>query len=188
MLLALSLGIHPIVAHADDAAHGSLTPWAGMYVPTRNHYSTVEGDIKRKSAFMYGGQMSWYPRGPLGLELAAGFSPARTQFAGATVNEFRNLDVFVASARLLVGVSPALSPVSVFAKAGPAYVRHSDPRDPDKHLAEWGGVLGMGMRFPFTRAVGLRLDGEDYMYGGRFDGTRKFQNDLVFSAGVSFGM
>jgi hypothetical protein len=47
-------------------------------------------------------------------------------------------------------------------------------------------VAGLGFRVPFSRAVALRLDGEDVMYGGSFNGGPKtFQNDLVFGAGIT---
>ena len=186
-LLALSLGFHPSSAGA-FAGTGSLTPWAGVFVPTRDRYSAVEADVKRNSSFIAGGELTWFPKGLLGLELSAGWSPAHTGVAGASINESRALDALVASARLLVGLSPALSPVAVFAKVGPAYIRYKDPLNDDHHFADFGGVLGVGASLPFSPAIGLRLDGDDYMYGGTFDGSRKWQNDLVISAGIALHM
>ena len=31
------------------------------------------------------------------------------------------------------------------------------------------------------------VETEDYFYGGNFDGSRRFQNDLVLSAGLAIG-
>jgi hypothetical protein len=53
--------------------------------------------------------------------------------------------------------------------------------------ARYGGVAGLGIRIPFSPSVGLRPEGEDYFYGDNFDGSRKFQNDLVLSAGLALG-
>jgi len=48
-------------------------------------------------------------------------------------------------------------------------------------------VAGLGVRIPLSASVGLRLEGEDYFYGGNFDGSRRFQNDVVLSAGLALG-
>jgi hypothetical protein len=46
----------------------------------------------------------------------------------------------------------------------------------------------LGVKIPLGESIGLRLEGEDYFYGGDFyGGGRKFQNDLVLSAGLAIG-
>ena len=125
-------------------------------------------------------------KSPVGFELSAGLSPARTTVAGATINGDRNTNVFVASAKLVVGISPAASSVGIYLGAGPAIIRRGhDVLHQDSSATDLGAAVGFGVRLPVASHVGLRLDLEDYLYGGDFDGRKKFQNDLVVSVGLS---
>jgi hypothetical protein len=191
------VGFLASVASADESGGSRnegggpvITPFAGIYVPTRNNIETAEADIKRNNSFVGGAQLTWFPKSPFGLELVGAYSPASTEIAGASVNEERGLAVFLASGRLLFGLSPAVSPVAFFAKAGPAYIRRgvnvTGGAFEEKAEAEFGAVLGVGTRLSFTREVGLRLDADDYIYQG-FGGGDVTQHDLVISGGVAFG-
>jgi hypothetical protein len=178
------------VGVAPAAAQGgfSVTPWAGAYVPTRNSFSTVGADIERDNSFIAGARLTFWGDSPLGFELTGGFAPARVRVAGTTVNADRNTQVFVAGAKLMLGLSPATSRLGVFLSGGPSLIRvgHNVAQD-DESSTDWGGVVGLGLRIPFSASVGMRLEAEDYFYGGDFDGTRKFQHDLVLSAGLALG-
>jgi hypothetical protein len=166
----------------------SVTPWAGAYVPTRNQFSTVGSDIRRDNSFIAGARMTFWGRSPIGFELTGGFAPARVRVAGTTVNSDRNTQVFVGGAKLMLGLSPASSRLGIFLSGGPSLIRvgHNVGRENESNT-DWGGVAGLGLRIPFSPSVGLRLEIEDYFYGGDFDGSRKFQNDLVLSAGLALG-
>ncbi|MGH7521333.1 MAG: outer membrane beta-barrel protein [Gemmatimonadales bacterium] len=166
----------------------SVTPWAGAYVPTRNSFSTVGSDIKRDNSFIGGARLTFWGKSPVGFELTGGFAPARVRVAGTTVNSDRNTQVFVGGAKLMLGLSPATSRLGIFLSGGPSIIRvgHNVGRENESHT-DWGGVVGLGLRIPFSASVGLRLEAEDYFYGGNFDGSRKFQNDLVLSAGLALG-
>jgi len=166
----------------------SVTPWAGAYVPTRNTFSTVGSDIKRDNSFIGGARLTFWGKSPIGFELTGGFAPARVRVAGTTVNSDRNTQVFVGGAKLMLGLSPATSRLGIFVSGGPSIIRvgHNVGRENESHT-DLGGVVGLGLRIPFSASVGLRLDAEDYFYGGNFDGSRKFQNDLVLSAGLALG-
>jgi hypothetical protein len=172
------------------AAQGgfSVTPWAGAYVPTRNSFSAVGSDIRRDNSFIAGARLTFWGKSPVGFELTGGFAPARVRVAGTTVNEDRNSQVFVGGAKLMLGLSPASSRVGIFLSGGPSIIRvgHNVGRENESNT-DWGGVAGLGLRIPFSASVGLRLEVEDYFYGGDFDGSRKFQNDLVLSAGLALG-
>ena len=124
----------------------------------------------------------------MGFELTGGFAPARVRVAGTTVNEERNTQVFVGGLKVLLGLSPENSRFGIFLSGGPSLIRrgHDVARD-NESTTDWGGVVGLGFRIPISQSVGLRLDTEDYFYGGNFDGRRKFQNDLVLSAGLAIG-
>lgn len=179
-----AVGVAPAVAQSGF----SVTPWAGAYVPTRNSFSTVGSDVRRDNSFIAGARLTFWGKSPVGFELTGGFAPARVRVAGTTVNEDRNTQVFVGGAKLMLGLSPASSRVGIFLSGGPSIIRvgHNVGRENESNT-DWGGVAGLGMRIPFSASVGLRLEIEDYFYGGDFDGSRKFQNDLVLSAGLALG-
>jgi hypothetical protein len=166
----------------------SVTPWAGAYVPTRNSFSTVGSDIRRDNSFIMGARLTSWGRGAVGFELTGGFAPARVRVAGTTVNETRNTQVFVGGLKLLLGLSPENSRFGIFLSGGPSLIRRGhNVGTASESSTDWGGVAGLGFRIPFSQSVGLRLEAEDYFYGGDFDGSRKFQNDLVLSAGLAIG-
>jgi hypothetical protein len=179
-----AVGVAPAVAQGGF----SVTPWAGAYVPTRNRFSTVGSDISRDNSFIAGARLTFWGKSPVGFELTGGFAPARVNVVGTTVNSSRNSQVFVGGAKLMLGLSPATSRVGFFLSGGPSIIRtgHNVGRE-SQSSTDWGGVAGLGVRIPFSASVGLRLEGEDYFYGGNFDGSRKFQNDLVLSAGLALG-
>ena len=108
--------------------------------------------------------------------------------SGTTINGDRNTQVFVGGAKLMLGLSPATSRLGFFISGGPSIIRRGkDVANNDQSTTDWGGVGGLGVRIPFSASVGLRIEAEDYFYGGNFDGSRKFQNDLVLSAGLAIG-
>src|ERR1043166_5103740 len=162
----------------------SVTPWAGAYVPTRNHFSSVGSDISRDNSFIGGARLTFWGRSPIGLEFTGGFAPRR----GATSGTRTTPTVSVARANLMLGLSPAASRVGIFLSSGAALIRRGhDVARESESVTDWGGVAGLGLRIPFSASVGLRLEGEDYFYGGNFSTGRQFQNDLVLSAGLALG-
>jgi hypothetical protein len=179
-----AVGVAPAVAQGGF----SVTPWAGAYVPTRNTFSSVGSDIKRDNSFIGGARLTFWGHSPVGFELTGGFAPARVRVSGTTVNGDRNTQVFVGAAKIMLGLSPATSRLGIFLSGGPSLIRigHNVGRE-SQSSTDLGGVVGLGIRIPFSASVGLRLDTEDYFYGGNFDGSRKFQNDLVLSAGLAIG-
>lgn len=184
-LVGALLTVRPGVGQAQGVV--SLTAWAGGYVPTQNRFSLLGNDIKRRNSLIGGARITVWGRGLVGVEMTAGVSPARTTFAGATVNADRNTNVFVGAVKMVLGVSPARSGASVFIGGGPAIIRRGrDLLREDGSHTDLGGVVGLGVRLPLASHVALRIDGEAYIYGGDFDGTRKRQNDLVLTAGPSF--
>lgn len=179
-----AVGVAPAVAQGGF----SVTPWAGAYVPTRNQFSTVGADITRNNSFIAGARLTFWGKSPVGFELTGGFAPARVTVAGTTVNEDRNTQVFVGGAKLMLGLSPASSRFGFFLSGGPALIRMGhNVGEESQSRTDWGGVGGLGVRIPFSASVGMRLEVEDYFYGGNFDGSKKFQNDLVLSAGLALG-
>jgi hypothetical protein len=173
------------------AAQGGveLTPWAGVYIPTSNSVGALDQDISRDVSVAGGARLTFWGSGMLGFEATGGYAPAK--IGDETINETGNTDLLLASARLLLALSPVDSNVGFYLAGGPALLtRGSDPFDDDRSGTDFGGVVGLGFRFGGgdDNRVGFRIDLEDYLYNGDFGGGDDFQNDLVASLGVSIAL
>jgi hypothetical protein len=172
------------------AAQGGveLTPWAGIYVPTSNSFSTITDDFKRDVSVIGGARVTFWGTGRLGFEVTGGYAPAKV--GGETVNE-TNTNLLVANARLLLGLTPVTSKVGVFVGGGGSLLtRGKNTFDDDRSSTDLGGTVGLGFRFGGgdNSRVGFRVDIEDYLYNGDFGGGNDFQNDIVTSLGVSIAL
>lgn len=192
MVPALLTAAGLAVATAGDAAAQAgvdLTPWAGAYIPTRNDVSDLdEAAFDRDISVMGGARVTFWGTGILGFEATGGYSPARV--GGETINE-RNTNLFAASGRLLLAISPITNPVGFYIGAGPALLtRGRSVFNEDRSRTDFGGTAGVGFRFALgeTGRTALRLDIEDYFYNGDFGGGDEFQNDIVASLGLSIGI
>jgi hypothetical protein len=194
-LLTLASGLAAATVVATTAATPAaaqggveLTPWAGVYIPTSNSFSTITDDFSRDVSVIGGARLTFWGTGNLGFEVTGGYAPAKV--GGETVNE-ANTNLLVANARLLLALSPVTSKVGVFVAGGGALLtRGRNTFDDDRSSTDLGGVLGLGFRFGGgdDSRVGFRLDIEDYLYNGDFGGGNDFQNDLVTSLGVSIAL
>jgi hypothetical protein len=172
------------------AAQGGveLTPWAGVYVPTSNSFSTITDDFTRDVSVIGGARLTFWGTGRLGFEATGGYAPAKV--GGETINE-TNTNLLVANARLLLGLTPVTSKVGVFLGAGGSLLtRGKNTFDDDRSSTDLGGTVGLGFRFGGgdNSRVGFRVDIEDYLYNGDFGGGNEFQNDIVTSLGVSIAL
>ena len=166
----------------------SLVPWAGAYIPTRNSVSDLDNALSRDVSVIGGARLTFWGTGILGFEAVGGYAPAKV--SGETINE-RNTDLLVASARLMLALSPVTNRVGFYIAGGPALLtRGSDPFDDDRSGTDFGANLGAGLRFALNESgtTALRLDIEDYLYNGDFGGGDDFQNDLVTSLGLSISL
>ena len=187
------LAVAAIVASATAptaAAQGGveLVPWAGVYVPTSNSFSTLTDDFSRDVSVIGGARLTFWGTGHLGFEVTGGYAPAKV--GGTTINE-TNTNLLLANARLLLALTPVTSSVGVFVGGGGALLtRGRNTFDDDKSSTDLGGTVGLGFRFGGgnNNRVGFRVDLEDYLYNGDFGGGNKFQNDLVTSVGVSIAL
>jgi hypothetical protein len=172
------------------AAQGGveLTPWAGIYVPTSNSFSTITDDFSRDVSVIGGARLTFWGSGHLGFEVTGGYAPAKV--GGETVNE-TNTNLLLANARLLLGLTPVTSKVGVFVGGGGSLLtRGKNTFDDDRSSTDLGGTVGLGFRFGGgdNSRVGFRVDIEDYLYNGDFGGGNDFQNDIVTSLGVSIAL
>ena len=180
--LAFALAARPVQAQGAV----SITPFAGVFVPTKNSFASLGNDIKRSNSFIGGARLTFWSKSPLGLEFVAGYAPARVEVAGATINASRHSNVVVGGLKLMLGVSPVVSPLGVYVGVGPAIIRRGTyVLQSNRSQTDFGGVVGGGVRLPLGHSIGVRFDVEDYLYGGDFSGTKQLQNDLALTAGLS---
>jgi len=162
----------------------SLAPWAGVYIPTRNSVGDLDNALSRDVSVIGGARLTFWGTGALGFEATGGYAPAK--ISGETLNE-ANTNLFVASARLLLALSPVTNRVGFYIAGGPALLtRGRNTFDDDKSRTDFGANVGAGLRFGLGERnnSAIRLDFEDYLYNGDFGGGDDFQNDLVASLGV----
>jgi hypothetical protein len=162
----------------------SLAPWAGVYIPTRNSVGDLDNALSRDVSVIGGARLTFWGSGVLGFEATGGYAPAK--ISGETLNE-TNTNLFVASARLLLALSPVTNRVGFYIAGGPALLtRGKNTFDDDKSRTDFGANAGAGLRFGLGERnnAAIRLDFEDYLYNGDFGGGDDFQNDLVASLGV----
>ena len=178
------------VAARPAAAQGGveLTPWAGVYIPTSNSFTTFTDDFSRDVSVIGGARLTFWGNGHLGFEVTGGYAPAKV--GDETVNE-TSTNLLVANARLLLALTPVTSKVGVFVGGGGSLLtRGRNTFDDDRSSTDLGGTLGLGFRFGGgeNSRVGFRIDIEDYLYNGDFGGGNDFQNDIVTSIGVSIAL
>ena len=188
--LVAAAGLAVAVPGTAQAQGGvNLVPWAGAYIPTRNSFEDLDNAVFDRDISVIGGaRLTFWGTGILGFEATGGYSPARV--GGETINE-RNTNLFAASGRLLLALSPVTNPVGFYIGAGPALLtRGRNVFDEDRSSTDFGGTVGLGLRFALGESgrSAIRLDVEDYFYDGDFGGGNEFQNDIVASLGLSIAL
>ena len=188
-MLAGLATIIPSRVHAQNSHESStsLGVWAAMSAPLGSDRSAslIGTSINRRNSFAGGARLTFWGTNILGVEAVAGLTPAKV-VAGANINETRSLDVFAGGVKLMVGLSPSMSPVGFHVGAGPAIVRRGHyGLDQSTSKTNLGGLFGAGFRFPINQTLGFRVDVEDYVYNASIEGKGKTQNDLITSAGLT---
>lgn len=187
----LVLGLSALAPGAVRAQGSTaLTLFGGVYTPLGEDIDlgAVGGSVERNNSFAGGARLSFWGPGILGLEVTGAYSPAKVHVAGGVINEDRNLNAFFGSAKLMLGISPKLAPVGFHVGAGPAVIRRGeDVTAQSESQTDFGVVVGGGVRLPMSTGIAVRIDAEDYIYKSNFGGNDETRNDLVLSAGLSFG-
>ena len=190
LILAGLATIIPSRAHAQNSHESStsLGVWAAMSAPLGSDRSAslIGTSIDRRNSFAGGARLTFWGTNILGVEAVAGLTPTKVEVAGGNINETRRLDVFAGGVKLMIGLSPSMSPVGFHVGAGPAIVRRGHyALDQSSSTTNLGGVFGAGFRFPINQTLGFRLDLEDYIYNESIEGKGKTRNDLITSAGLT---
>jgi hypothetical protein len=189
LVVAGLIATEPAPATAQSST--SIGIWGGAYTPLGKQVDLgqIGGTVQRNNSFAGGGRLTLWGKTLMGLEAVAGISPAHVDVAGATVNGQRSLNVFAGGVKLMLGVSPAVSPFGLYLGAGPAIVRRgNDVTTQSGSKTALGGVVSVGLRFPVSGGLGLRADAENYIYKGDIGGQSGTRNDLMLSAGLSLGL
>jgi opacity protein-like surface antigen len=180
-------GVGPAQAFAQSST--SFGVYGGIYSPLGRDPSLggVGGSIDRNNSFAGGARLTFWGPGVFGVEAVGGFTPARVEVAGAPINQKRNQDILTAGLKLMAGLSPNVSPLGIHIGVGPAFIRRGgDAFSESDSKSRFGVVAGAGVRLPISSRVHIRVDAEDYIYGGSIGDTDKTWNDLVLSTGLSF--
>jgi hypothetical protein len=190
LMLAGLATVMPSGAHAQNSHESStsLSVWAAMSAPLGlDRSANLTGtSIDRRNSFAGGARLTFWGTNILGVEAVAGLAPAKGEGAGDDINENRRLDVFAGGVKLMIGVSPSMSPVGFHVGAGPAIVRRGHyALDQSSSKTNLGGLFGAGFRFPINHTLGFRLDLEDYIYNESIEGKGNTRNDLIASAGLT---
>lgn len=188
LLVAGLLAAAPAAATAQGSS--AITLFGGVYTPLGDDIDLggVAGTVERNNSFAGGARLTFWGSNILGLELSGAYSPAKVTIAGGTINEDRDLNLFFGSAKLMLGISPKMSPVGFHVGAGPALIRRGeDVTAQSESVTDFGLVFGGGVRIPFSSSIALRVDAEDFVYKGEFGNSDETRNDLLLTAGLSFG-
>ena len=210
----------PIAVGAQAAKRWVITPYAGVYVPTANllKFDAASGGqsaslaVEQKTAFALGANASYWFSERTALELggAYAFSDAKASATLAGTSEAfagsgsQNAYTVMASAKVMVNLLPATSPMSLRLGVGPAMITRggdaykSTSAGKFSGLTDVGGALSLCTKIPVTKDLAVRLRGEDYMYSAKlkfeqpadptnnFAFDSRFQHDLLFSVGLQF--
>lgn len=172
--------------------------------------AAVTGNIKHQTALVSGLNLSYWLTDRLGIEGGAAYTKSGVS-GSLTVptssgiiqrNNSQYAHVWLGSAKLMVQLLPQESEFNlrlgvgpaIISRAGKAYAGNSEGKMTG--ATDIGAALSLCSRIPVTSNIGLRLRAEDYMYSGKlgfesatsgvdnFKLDSRFQNDLVFSAGL----
>ena len=83
----------------------------GRLYPHAERIEDLDNGVRPDISVMGGGRLTFWGTGILGFE-ATRVSPAR--IGGETINETRNTNLFAASGRLLLALSPVTNPVGFY--------------------------------------------------------------------------
>ena len=210
-----------ILIPAVAGAQWKVTTFGGVYAPTTDvaKVAATSGTtsaslaLKHKTGFMLGLNANKWVNERAGFELSGGYVWSDAEANGAVTGPgtfsgttSQSAHLFVASAKLLVKVTPQNAPAEMYFGVGPALLvaggkaYQEDAGVKVDRGTNVGGVGSFGFRWKLTPAMALKLGAESYLYPAQlkfvdktdptnnFKFDSKFQTDLVLHAGLSFNL
>lgn len=178
-----------VTGSASAQARGvELNGFAGFFAPTKTEGLEGTREALRRGSLAYGGRLTYWSGGLLGIEATGAFSPARVRVTANSGSQFaRSTKVFMGSARLMLNLTQSSSRFGVAVGAGPAYIRTGNTvASPALSESTVGATAGLSLRLNLGQNVALRGDAEDYLYKANLGGTSKVTtHDLVLSGGLA---
>ena len=182
------LGIH-IYAPIADAMSGAGFACA-FYDAVTGPQWTCGDPVKQETAPVVGGRVTDWLSERVAVEGSFGYAPSGVRVPG------RSAYIMTGGVSLLVSVKPHAAAASVYFTGGVGAVAHRGVWY--SYLlgtTGWGPVVGVGGRLRAGRSLVIRAGLEDHLYNfsphvppgwfGGPTGATQFQNDLVFSLGLS---
>ena len=175
----------------------------------------VNAKFKHDNAIALGGNLSYWFAERMGVEFGGAYawSDAKASFSmgGSNLGNFagsggENAYVLMGAAKMMFALLPPTSQTQLRFGVGPAIVNRggtaykADEDGKFTGLTNVGGAASLCTRIPLAGRLALRLRAEDYFYQARlkfrdassptdnFNFDRRFQNDLIFSAGLQIGL
>jgi len=160
-----------------------FVPYAGVYIPTQKVVDRFSGglvgcncqlSLKQKAAVALGGRLTVWWTSHFGAEATLDYSPSGLSIVAGQPADSSG-DVFTASARAVMQVSPAGGSPWLRLGGGVGLVSRGSGAYSDRDgspsvcgTSSFAGVVSAGAGFKLGRGgVALRLDAEDYLYGAR---------------------
>lgn len=186
--VGIALAAVPAIAAAQLAGGVVVTPYAGVYVPTKdiisfgvNRTGTTTANIKHQTAFLSGVNLSYWLTDRIGLEGGAAYTKSSVKgnllvenTGGSTFESATEYaHIWLGSAKMMVQLLPQTSDFNLRLGFGPAIVSRagkaygSDSEGKVTGKTDIGGVLSLCTRLPVSNIVSVRLRAEDYMYSGK---------------------
>jgi len=187
-----------------------FTPFAGAYVPTSARLwpapgtnctlqvvsgvpNFCDGTMRQETSPAVGGRITAWLNNRTGIDLSVGYSGSRARVPSTSLRD-TSASIVAGSARVLVNLTPRMVRTSFYVAAGASFVAHGGDAYAALNASRlaydvligsttgWGPVLGVVTRFMLAPSLAIRADLEDHHYKISGGG---FQNDLVFSLGLS---
>jgi len=177
------------------AAQVVITPVAGGLVPTSNLFEE-QGTLttaRQATAFAFGVRALISATGLLGLEGSVFYVPSDLKITTTATGEVsRSAEMWYGSLRAIFVLNSVYAPLNLYFGGGVGIVsRTGDAYSGATGATDVTGTLALGALFRLNSSLRIRLEMEDYLYNARFafpdigETVDRFQNDLIFTAGLS---
>lgn len=174
---------------------------------------SANASLRQQPAFAFGANASYWLNDRVAFELGGAYSASdlKSSFALSDPSQLlagsvtENARVIMGSAKVVLALLPTTNKVNLRLGIGPAIVNRSGSAFKSdevqlKGLTTVGGALSLCTKIPLTNVLAVRVRAEDYMYQSKlklrdranpadeFSFNRKFQSDLLFSAGLQISL